>query len=225
MTTQPVLEPSLKPHRRLLEPIERISELLFGLIMVLTVTCAFSVAEVDREDVYVMLLAALGCNLAWGVIDAVLHLMARFSEQAQGIVALRALRKPANPDQAEAIIAAALPPLLASALTPTEFELLRQKLNQLPEPPTRPKITRDDLLAAVGVFLWVFLSTFPVVIPFLLVRDAKVAIRASNGIAILMLFVTGYAFGRCSGRRPWLAGLVMIVVGGSLVGIASALGG
>ena len=31
--------------KRVLEPIERISEVLFGLIMVLTFTCTFSVAE------------------------------------------------------------------------------------------------------------------------------------------------------------------------------------
>jgi VIT1/CCC1 family predicted Fe2+/Mn2+ transporter len=75
------------------------------------------------------------------------------------------------------------------------------------------------------VFLWVFLSTFTVVIPFLLVSDAKLALRLSNGVAILLLFLTGYAFGRHAGRRPWLAGIAVVILGSSLVGIAIALGG
>jgi hypothetical protein len=64
-----------KPNRaekHLLDPTERLSEVLFGLIMVLTFTCSFSVATAGRADVKNMLIAALGCNLAWGIIDAVL---------------------------------------------------------------------------------------------------------------------------------------------------------
>ena len=60
-----------KSPRLPLEPMERISEILFGLIMVLTYTCSFSVAGAGREEVRTMLVGALGCNLAWGVIDAV----------------------------------------------------------------------------------------------------------------------------------------------------------
>ena len=52
------------------------------------------------------------------------------------------------------------------------------------------------------MFLLVFLSTFPVVIPFLFMKNAGPALRVSNAIAIAMLFVTGYAFGRITGRRP-----------------------
>jgi len=205
--------------------MDRISEVLFGLIMVLTVTCSFSVATAERKDVHAMLLAAVGCNLAWGVIDAVFYLMARFSEQGQGILAVQALRKATAPGEAQAIIADALPPLLASVLTPTEFDAMRERLNQLPKLPKRPQLNKDDWLAALGAFLWVFLSTFPVVIPFLLVTDAKLALRFSNGVAILLLFLTGYAFGRYAGRRPWLTGFAVVVLGSSLVGIAIALGG
>jgi VIT family len=220
-----MLESFFNSRKRLLEPMERISEVLFGLIMVLTVTCSFSVVEADRRQVHDMLLAAIGCNLAWGAIDAVLYLLARFSEQGQGILSLQALRKATDLSEVQTIIAAVLPPLLASALTPTEFDLMRQRLNQLPEPPAHPKLTKDDWLAAAGVFLLVFLSTFPAVIPFLFTSDAKFALRVSNSIAILMLFITGYAFGRHAGRRPWRAGVAMVILGSVLVGITISLGG
>src|SRR5262249_11189135 len=142
-----------------------------------------------------------------------------------GIIALRTLRNTADPVTVRAIISWALPPLLATALTSAEFELIHRTLTRLPEPPARPQLTKDDWGAALGVLLLVFLSTFPVVIPFLFVNDAKLALRLSNGIALLMLFVTGYAFGKYSGRHPWLTGLAVVLIGSALVGIAIALGG
>jgi hypothetical protein len=216
---------STSSSKRLLDPMERISEVLFGLIMVLTITSSLSVAKAGREEVRTMLIGALGCNLAWGIIDGVFYLMAVLSERGRGIIALRALRKTTDPDEACRIIAAALPPLLASVLPPAEFEVMREKLNRLPDPPAPLRPTKDEWLAALGVFFLVFLSTFPVVIPFIFISEARLALRISNGIAIVMLFLTGCAFGRHAGRPPWRAGLLMVFLGGALVGITKALGG
>ena len=71
--------------KRVLEPIERISEVLFGLIMVLTFTGSLSVAEAGRDDVRTMLIGALGCNLAWGIIDGVLYLMGCLAEKGRDL--------------------------------------------------------------------------------------------------------------------------------------------
>ena len=69
-----------KTFKRPLEPVERISEIWFGLVMVLTFTCSIAVAEAGSEEVHTMLRAAVGCNLAWGIIDAFLYLLACFVE-------------------------------------------------------------------------------------------------------------------------------------------------
>jgi hypothetical protein len=211
--------------KRLLDPMERISEVLFGLIMVLGLTSSISVAKAGQGEVHTMLIGALGCNLAWGIIDGVFYLLSCLSERGRGIMALRALRKATDSREAERIIAGALPPLLASAVSPTGFEEIREKLNQLPDPPVRLRPTKGEWLAATGVFLLVFLSTFPVVTPFLFISEPRLALHISNGVAILMLFLTGYAFGRYVGRPAWRAGLWMVVLGGALVGITKALGG
>jgi VIT1/CCC1 family predicted Fe2+/Mn2+ transporter len=71
----------------------------------------------------------------------------------------------------------------------------------------------------------VFLCTFPVAIPFIFMRHAGPALRVSNAVAIVMLFLTGYAFGRMTGRHPWLFGVSMVVLGLILVGMTMALGG
>ena len=71
----------------------------------------------------------------------------------------------------------------------------------------------------------VFLSTFPVVIPFLFVGDARLALRISNIVAIALLFLCGYAFGHRAGLRPWTTGVAMVAIGCALVGLTIALGG
>ena len=70
-----------------------------------------------------------------------------------------------------------------------------------------------------------FASTFPVVIPFIFLGDAKLALRVSCAVAFIMLFLCGYAFGYRSGLRPWATGLAMVAFGGALVGVTIALGG
>jgi len=209
---------------RVLEPIDRVSEVLFGLIMVLTFTGSLSVAEAGRDDVRTMLIGALGCNLAWGIIDASVFLMARFNQRGRSAMQLRAMRAAAHSSDAHRIIAEALPPLLASALPPDQLELIRQRLLHLPKA-EGPRLTKRDRLGAIGICLLSFLSTFPIVIPFILIGDARLALRLSNAVAIAMLFVCGYAFGRCAGFRPWATGLSMVAIGAALVGVAIALGG
>ncbi|MGC1458079.1 MAG: VIT1/CCC1 transporter family protein [Steroidobacteraceae bacterium] len=216
---------STRSSKRVLEPNERIAEVLFGLIMVLTFTGSLSVAQANQAEVRTMLIGALGCNLAWGIIDGILYLMGCLSEQGRDIRALRDLRKAATPEEAHRVIAGALPPIVAASLGSAEYESMRQKLVQLPGPPSRPRLGKDEWLGALAVFFWVFLTTFPVAIPFIFMHSVGPALRVSNAIAIVLLFLTGYAFGRVAGYRPWLTGLAMIVLGSVLVAITIALGG
>ncbi|HEV2840389.1 MAG TPA: VIT1/CCC1 transporter family protein [Chthoniobacterales bacterium] len=216
---------SERSTKRVLEPIDRVSEVLFGLIMVLTFTGSLSVAEAGRDDVRTMLIGALGCNLAWGIIDGVLYLMGCLAEKGRGLLTFRAVRQATDPSEAHRLIADALPQVIASVLKPAELEAVHERLKQLPEPPEKAQLHKDDWLGAVGVFLLVFLCTFPVVIPFIFMREAGPALRVSNAIAIVMLFLTGYAFGRMSGRHPWLFGISMVFLGLILVGMTMALGG
>ena len=213
------------PSKRVLEPIERISEVLFGLIMVLTFTCSFSVAEAGKAEVRAMLLGALGCNLAWGIIDAIMYLMGCLAERARSIATLRAVRSATTPERAHQLIAAALPGVLGPLMNPPELEGIRQHLQQVPEPPTHPRLDSKDWLGALAVFLLVVVATFPVVLPFALMQNAFRANRISNAIAICLLFITGYAFGRCTGYHPRIMGLSMVILGSLLVGLTILLGG
>jgi len=212
-------------HKRILDPVDRFSEALFGLIMVLTITGSLSVAEAGRSEVHSMLISALGCSIAWGIVDAVMYLMACCSEQGRNIVALRSLKTAKEAAEAHRAISEALPPLIAAVVQPAELEALRGRLRDLPEPASHPRLTPDDWLGAIAVFLLVVLATLPVAVPFLFISDPGVALRASNGVALVMLFVMGFKFGRYAGYRSFRMGLWMVLLGAALVAITMALGG
>jgi VIT1/CCC1 family predicted Fe2+/Mn2+ transporter len=214
-----------KPLSRILDPMETISEVMFGLIMALSFTLTVGVVTADNIKIKTMLFAALGCNLAWGIIDAGVYLMTRVNERGRKILSLRGLREAPDSAAARGMIADAMPPLLASVVAPEQLESMWHRLRQLPESSQRPQLTKRDAIGALGVCLLSFLSTFPIVIPFMVIGDGRLALRASNVIAIAMLFVCGYAFGHRSGLRPWVTGLSTVAFGCALVGVAIALGG
>jgi hypothetical protein len=211
--------------RRILEPIERISEVLFGLIMVLTFTGSLSAAESGRAEVRTMLIGALGCNLAWGLIDAIMYLMSCLSDQAADSRTLRAIRAAPTPREASRAIARVLPPLVVSVMAPAELQRITAELTRVPAPTERARLQSRHWLGAAAVFLLVFLSTIPVVLPFMLLHEATVALRISNAIAVFLMFVAGYAFGRLAGYRPLVTAGSMVLLGTLLVAVTIALGG
>lgn len=210
--------------RRVLEPIDRISEVLFGLIMVLTFTGSLSVAA-GRPEVRVMLVGAIGCNLAWALIDAIMYLMGCLVDRAADKRTMAKVLQAATPEEARAAIAARLPPLLESALTTDDLDRVHVALSKLPVAVNQAKLEKEDWLGAVAVSILVFGSTLPIVLPFLFVQDAQTALRVSNSIAVLMMLIAGYAFGRLVGYRPWLTAGSMVLLGCLLVGLTIALGG
>lgn len=210
---------------RVLDPIERISEVLFGLFMVLTFTGTLSVIDSGRDEVRDMLVAAVGCNLAWGFVDAVMYVLRNLVARGRKATLIQALRDAARPEQARRLIGDEIG-AVSNALGPAEFERIRQWVAAQPASAVpRVAVTAADLKGAVAVFLLVFLSTFPVVLPFVFITDPGVAKRASAAVAIAMLYVCGYGWGRYAGLKAWRTGAVMVLLGSGVEAVVIALGG
>jgi hypothetical protein len=216
---------SVVPRERVLDPVERMSEVLFGLIMVLTFTGSLSVATAGHEEVRSVLIGAIGCNLAWGLIDAVMYLTMILIERGRTLAVGRAVRASRDAAHARELIADALPEPLGALFEGSALETARERLLANPATQTRPRLGKRDWLGALGVFLLVFLSTFPVVVPFLLISPLHTAMRVSNGVAIAMLYAAGHTLGRHAGISAVRTGLVMVGLGVVLVGLTIALGG
>ena len=208
-----------------LDPIDRISEVLFGLFMVLTFTGTLSVLDSGREQVRDMLVAAVGCNLAWGFVDGVMFVLRNLVTRARKRHLLRAVRGAVRPEQTHGLIAAEIG-ALSGALAAADLERVRRWIGAQPaQADPVPGITRADLRGALGIFLLVFASTFPVVLPFVFIADPGMAKRVSAAVAIAMLFLCGHAWGRHAGLKPWRAGVAMVLLGVLIEAVVLALGG
>ncbi|MDX0855632.1 VIT1/CCC1 transporter family protein [Sinorhizobium medicae] len=207
-----------------LNPVERSNEVLFGLIMVMTFTNSLSTTEAGRADVRSMLIGAVGCNLAWGIIDAVMYFMSSMAERKLSERTVHRVRTADDVEAAREIVAEALPGIILPALSSEDLERIRRHLASLPDDEVRARPTTRDVISALGVFLLVFFCTFPVVFPFIVMTDALAAVSVSNAIATALLFLAGYTLGRHSGHPVRLA-LAMVAIGLILVALASALGG
>jgi hypothetical protein len=212
-------------RQRVLDPVNRISEIIFGVLMALSFTGSLNAATAGRQEVRTMMLTALGCNLAWGLVDAVMYLMATLTERARNLSLLNRVRGAVDPQEANSSIAEVLPGRLGEAIGAEGLEDIRRRLVALPGIPDRSRLGKDDFLGAIGVFLLVVLSTFPVVVPFMFISEMSLAMRASNAVALVILFLGGYRLGHYAGGTAWRTGLAMAAVGAVLVSIIMALGG
>ncbi len=118
-----------------LSPVDRVSELLFGLFMALTFVGAVSVAESGRDEIRAMFAAALGCNLAWGLVDAVMYLVRTVTDRGRSITLIRSVRETANAEAGRKLIGDALSRPMAGLVSSTEIEAIRGRIVALPSVP------------------------------------------------------------------------------------------
>jgi len=214
---------------RYLDPSETLGEVLFGLIMVLTITLgARLISAKEGLDSHGIVVAALGCNIAWGVIDAVLMVLGRRFHRSRRARFFGTLRRASS--EAEAL-----------AAVREEFELEDEPLAIGAEDSARlhrailalgaraapahagPRL--QDLYAALVICVLVPATAVPAVIPFLLLHNPNLALRISNLVLVLLLFLVGYWWAHYTDSSPWRVGLTVMLLGMALVGVAVALGG
>jgi hypothetical protein len=214
---------------RYLDPGETLAEVLFGLIMVLTITAGAEIVSASDElDAHKLVAVAVGCNLAWGVIDAVLFVLGSMFYRSQRARFFRGLRSARSEAEALAAIQEEFgledEPL---AVPPEDRARLYQSILPLSAhaAPARVGLHRRDFVSAFIVFVLVSATALPGVIPFLLLDDSYLALRLSNAVLIVLLFVVGYWWAHYTDARPWRAAVIVLILGVSMVFVAVTLRG
>ncbi len=208
----------------LLDPVSRISEILFGLLMALTFTTTLNLVDTGLTQARAMFHAALGCNIAWGIVDAVMYLVRLKIERSHRVLIWRRVHA-ADAETGRRLLAAELGTLPVLQLSPTDIEGLRQCLLGAGPPPARVPLAPRDYAAAGAVFMLVAGATLPVALPFLLLTDLQLAMRVSGALAIAMMMGSGVALGFYAGLHPLRTGLAMLALGASLVATTLVFGG
>jgi VIT1/CCC1 family predicted Fe2+/Mn2+ transporter len=215
---------TIKQQKALLNPLDRAAEILFGVIMATTFTCSMSVGSSHQVEMSELLIGTIGCNLAWGFVDAIMYLVETMAHRNRNRVMFHAMRI-ANSEEARKIVSEALPQVVAEAIDEKELELIRQKLLELPSTAGKRQLTTRDFKKSLAIFLTSFIATFPIVIPFIFIEDSIVALRTSNGVGIVLMFMCGWSVSKYVGFNKWVGSISMAVVGTLLVVVTIMLGG
>ena len=215
----------LSKPKPLLNTMDRVSEILFGIIMTLTFTCSIGIANAKNTEIRQLIIAAISCNIAWGLVDAIGYIVSTIVQRSRNKTILDSVLTTSDADKARKYISDSLPPSIASVLEAAELEEIRKKLAKLPDSTFQVRLTTRDLKRSVMIFLLMFISAFPIVIPFIFIRDTQLALRISNMIAIVLMFLCGWSLARYVGSNKWLMSFGMTLVGVVLVLITIVLGG
>src|SRR5262249_48441292 len=197
--------------------------------MVLTFTLGASVLSGGGADgARAALVGAIGCNIAWGIIDGVLFMMSSTFDRNRRLRFHRAIA--AAPDEAAALatIRGELERYLAPVTQVEDREQLyrsiRSKLAQRQLPPYAGLVP-DALMGAVEIFCLVSATALPAVLPLLLIDQPWLALRFSNLLVVGLLFVAGYHWAKYVDVNPWWVGLGLLGLGLAMVAVAIPLGG
>jgi hypothetical protein len=213
---------------RYLDPTEILSEVLFGLIMVLTFTLGAGLIVQEGDDAtFRMLLGVVSCNVAWGLIDGVMYVLSSLCDRSRKACLIESLKEAASEEDALAMVGSELDHDLEPFTSPQErarlYPAVLKRLLKLT--PQRTRVKKEDVYGAIGVFCLVFLSSIPGVAPFLVLQDRFVALRVSNLLLLTILFLVGYRWARATHMNPWIVGSVLLLVALAMVSISMALGG
>lgn len=218
----------------LLDPIDRLAETIYSVLILLTFTLAFRIFHlgsgeaVTSEYVNELLLGAILAILAWGVIDGIVYALTEVFERGEKHRILLYIEAADSPEEAVEAVADELDFILEPITSESQrralyAEILEHLHDSQPQP---VRLTRADLTGGAASVLVAVLAVLPSLIPFALFRDdPALAIRISNIISFLVLFYSGYEWGKYTGTNPWKTGLLLLAVGVLLVAIAIPFGG
>jgi VIT1/CCC1 family predicted Fe2+/Mn2+ transporter len=209
-----------------LDTVERVSEMCFGLFMALTFVGAVNAIGEEKQTAVQMFYTALGCNLAWGLVDAVMYLVRTITTRGKQLALALAVRRATDPAGGVQALREGIPAGPCSrCMSDEELEPIRRRLLDA----RAFRSGRDSRAAtwsrAFGIFLIVVATTFPVALPFVLFADPKTGLLVSRGLTLVMLFGGGLALGRYAGYGTWRSGAAFVTLGVALTAAIIALGG
>jgi hypothetical protein len=212
---------------RYLDPSDRLDELLFGLIMVLSITLAVGLATDEDGSTLQVALTILGCNLAWGLIDGGMYIVTQLFDRSRKARLVQRLGSTSNEAERIATVGSVLDDRLAALTSQAERDALYLTIARRLSGGSieRTRVSSQDVYGALAAVWLVVLATIPALVPFFVLTERLTAARVSNALVLLALFAVGYGFARTINANPWAVGGATTVFGIAMVIIVILLGG
>jgi VIT1/CCC1 family predicted Fe2+/Mn2+ transporter len=212
--------------RKHLDPADRLGEILFGLIMALGIIGAVRLGVEDLTN-RSMFIAILGCNLAWAVVDGVMYVLIAVFEHGRRSRIARKIQSGASDEEALELIHRELGDQLERISSPEALKLFYGDVLKTVRAagPVAASVDRSDFLGGFSSAFVILLATAPILVPYLVIPEPRLAVRISEVIAVGLLFLLGARWAHVVGANPLKVGFSLTLVGGALVVITILLGG
>jgi VIT1/CCC1 family predicted Fe2+/Mn2+ transporter len=215
-------------------PHEWLLEIIYGLIIALAITNAVrAIAGPGTIDIDLMAETALGAGIAWGIIDAILYILIVVYEKNRYARISSMLKGTSDDREALGIIQEDLEDSIVGTVDAEDQEAVyklvldsQRRSGYASNGRAKTiKIMREDLFGATQVFLAMLAATLVVVLPLWLIEPPTTAVLVSNAVALVSLFMVGYAWARHTNIPRTRFGLILVVIGAAIIGITLVLGG
>lgn len=210
------------------EPSDWWGAILFGLVMALIFTLgagsSLDDGETSSRD---LLVSVVGCNVAWAMIMAGMFIVDAMFERGSKARLIMDVQKSASEEEALALVRDHLDRDLEVVTSEEDRERLHRAILVTVRKlvPPRNTLRGSDLIGAGVVFVLVTLTTLPAIVSFLVIDNVRIALRVSNVLMVLMLFLVGFLWAGQTNTNRWVAGLCIMLLSIGMVGIAELLGG
>lgn len=233
---RPYIEPKEGFFSRLLDPIDRLSETIYTVLIALVFTLTYRIVMISDDPGltlssdygFELSTAILGAALAWGIIDGLMYALIEVFARSERQQLLQHIQAADTMDTAVEVIADELDFILEPITSQEQRQALYEDVHHhLREGKSQEVgLRRQDVVGAFGSVLVAILAVLPSVLPFfLLPRNAALAVRISNIVSFVVLFWAGYSWGKYTQTNPWRTGVLLVAVGLMMVLIALFLGG
>ncbi len=219
----------------LIDPIDRLTESLFSILILLTFTMTSWIISrsgsdqmLTSENIFDLAIAALVTVIAYGAIDGVIYALLTMFGRGESHRLLQGIQAADSEQEAVEVIADYLDYTLEPITgEPERQQLYHHILVQLRNSqPREIGLKREDITAGLTHILVAILVIIPPLFPLVAMRrDPGMAILVSNLISFFLLFFVGYRWGKYTGANPWKTGLIILAVITVLVLFLFWLGG
>jgi hypothetical protein len=219
-----------------LDPIDALFVIFYSILFALLFTLSYAVliyhgvisssfATGYGQELF---LTILGAITAWGIIDGVLYVLGENFARSERRRLLQYVQASENDEEAVTAIAYELDFILEPITNDEQRRALYHeiKAHLSTAEPQAMGIQRADMIGAVATVGLYILAVLPSLLPLLLLPDnTALAIRISNAVSFIVVFITGYIWGIHTGTNPWKKGLLLSSVCLAMVLVAMLIGG
>jgi hypothetical protein len=219
-----------------LDPIDALFTIFFSILFALLFTLSygilirFEVIEASFATGYgqELFFTALWAIAAWGIIDSVLYVLSEVFARRERTRLLRYVQTSDDLEEAATIVGYELDfifePITDAEQRQAIYQNIATHLNQAEAQSSG--LQRQDLIGATATVLLSVAAVLPSLLPLLLLPNATVlAIRISNIVSFLVIFVVGYYWGIHTDTNPWKVGALLASLCLAMVLVALLLGG